>query len=97
MLFDIPYSYKTQNYKFLKYAIPHIPLLTALLLGFVILVSARPKLPFPIIFLMIFTVVYLGGSSLLSAYPRQFYITIPILTFWIAMTLAPVMKTRKVQ
>lgn len=97
MLFDIPYSYKTQNYKFLKYAIPHIPLLAALLLGFAILVSARPRLPFPIIFLMIFTVVYLGGSSLLSAYPRQFYITIPILTFWIAMTLAPVMKTRKVQ
>lgn len=95
MLFGVPYSYKTQNYRFLKYIIPHIPLLSVILFGFIRLISQGYKLPFPLIFLMIFVAIYLGGSSLLSAYPRQFYITIPILTFWAAFVIAPFTKTWK--
>lgn len=97
MLFDIPYSYRTLNFKFLKYLIPHIPLLGVLLFGFFQLISGRQKLPIPLIILIFFIVIYLGGSSLVSAYPRQFYITIPILGFWIAFIIAPYIKTWKLQ
>ena len=93
MLFDLPYSYKTQNFKFLKYAIPNIPLLIILLFGLSRIIVRRQGLPFSIRLLIVFTFIYLSGSSLLSAYARQFYIIIPILAFWVAFIIAPYAKT----
>ena len=38
------------------------------------------KIPIELILLLLFIIIYLFGSSLLSAYRRMFYMTIP---FWI--------------
>ena len=95
MLFDFPYSYKAKKLRFLKHLIPNVFLLAILVFGLVKLVPERHKLPFPLVFLMVFVAIYLAGSSLLSAYPRQFYITAPILTFWVAFGIRPFTKTYK--
>ncbi len=42
------------------------------------------KIPGELLLLMIFILIYLGGSSLLSAVERMFYITIPVWTIYIA-------------
>lgn len=83
MLFDIPYSYKTQSTRFLKYVFFHIPLIIVLLIGIVMRYRSGKPLSFLTVFLGLFVTIYLGGSSIVSAYPRQFYITIPILLFWV--------------
>lgn len=97
MLLGVPYSYKTLNLKFLKYAIPNIPLIIIILFGLSRFVAGKQSLPRSLVLLMVFSFIYLGGSSLLSAYPRQFYIIIPILAFWIAFILAPYAKTSELK
>ncbi|MDN5212026.1 hypothetical protein QQ020_08185 [Fulvivirgaceae bacterium BMA12] len=97
MLFGVPYSYKTLNLKFLKYAIPNLPLIIIILFGLRRCVAGKQPLPYSLILLVVFSFIYLGGSSLLSAYPRQFYIIIPILAFWVAFILAPYTGTSELK
>ncbi len=80
MLFDLPYSYKTQTMNFMKYAIFHIPLLFVMLIG-VIQIWKKKEMTSIGVLCCLFCTIYLGGSSLVSAYPRQFYIVFPILMF----------------
>lgn len=42
------------------------------------------KIEYYIRFLFCFVFLYLGASSIVSAYSRQFYVIVPILIFWIA-------------
>jgi len=42
------------------------------------------KISYSIRFLLVFAFIYLGGSSLVSVYNRQFVIIVPLLLFWIA-------------
>lgn len=45
------------------------------------------KIPFPLRSLLLFAFLYLGGSSLVSAYPRFFFVIVPILALWILYML----------
>ncbi len=59
-------------------------LLIALLRWFLLKIS----LPFSITILLLFFAIYLSGSSLVSAFPRMFYITLPFWTVWAFYILA---------
>jgi len=45
------------------------------------------KISYYVLFLMCFVFLYLGASSLGSAYSRQFYIIVPVLLFWFAYVM----------
>ncbi len=52
------------------------------------------KIPFLIRFLLFFTLLYLGGSVLVSAEPRMFTMVVPIFLFWIAYVIQKSTKVK---
>ncbi len=93
MLFDMPYSYKSQSMHFIKHALFNIPLLIILAIGIYNHIRSK-SLSFLGLLGTLFTCIYLGGSSLVSAYPRQFYIMIPILLFMATMIVARICQPK---
>ena len=90
MLFGTPFSYMKESPRSLFYSIPNSAVLVAFLFLFPAFFKNRRKIPFALRTTVIFMGVYLFGSSLLSAYPRIFYIQAPIfipLIFWGIETL----------
>jgi 4-amino-4-deoxy-L-arabinose transferase-like glycosyltransferase len=82
MIFNFPYSYR-ENRLNLKLIICN-----SILLLFVFITSLKhlrknENTNSADLFLLSFTLIYLGGSVLLSATPRQFYIVSPILLYFI--------------
>jgi 4-amino-4-deoxy-L-arabinose transferase-like glycosyltransferase len=82
MIFNFPYSYR-KNRLNLKLIICN-----SILLLFVFITSLKhlrknENTNSADLFLLSFTLIYLGGSVLLSATPRQFYIVSPILLYFI--------------
>jgi 4-amino-4-deoxy-L-arabinose transferase-like glycosyltransferase len=82
MIFNFPYSYR-ENRLNLKLIICN-----SILLLFVFITSLKhlrknENINNADLFLLSFTLIYLGGSVLLSATPRQFYIVSPILLYFI--------------
>ena len=78
LLFSYPYT-KPQTIKTYFTIIPNMFVIVSLCFALLIALLSYKKVPKEIIFLFIFFMVYLGGSSFLSAYRRWFYITLP---FW---------------
>jgi hypothetical protein len=84
ILFNFPYSYKLQSAKTLV----RLPFNGAIV--FLALVMLIPtilnwrKIPYPYRFLLLFSIVYLGGSLLGSAETRMFTIIVPFILFWLA-------------
>ncbi len=60
--------------------IPNMFLVVFIFLGVVISIRYYKKVPQEIIFLFLFILIYLMGSTFVSAYRRMFYITVP---FWL--------------
>lgn len=84
LLFDFPNSYVFQSTSQLFKLPTNV---TTVLLSLACLIPTIlnwRKIPFGIRFLLILTLVYLGPTTLLSAYSRFFNIIVPILLFWIA-------------
>ena len=82
LLFGFPFSYKRQYVisKIIYFSI----LLTLIFFCLIPTLIYWKNIPFSIRYLLFLTLIYLGGSSLVSAYNRQFLIIVPILLFWIA-------------
>jgi hypothetical protein len=49
---------------------------------------------YPLRFMVIFVLLYLGGSVLGSAETRMFTVAVPILLFWIAFIVQKTMKVK---
>lgn len=84
MLFNTPYSYKRQSADYLRYLIFNGPLMLLTLIGLIVTFKKFKSTSYEIKFLLLMVSVYLGGSSLISAYPRQFYIIVPALFVWLS-------------
>lgn len=82
LLFDFPGTYSFQHpiFKIWYFSI----LYSLMIFCFIPTIINWRKIPYCIRFLFVFTFIYLGGSSLLSGYNRQFIIIVPVLLFWIA-------------
>ena len=75
---DTPYSYKPWQPDW-RFALPNLVLLALALAGLA-RHGVRSALATPwLVFVLALTVIYLAGSSVVSAYPRQFYVIAPIL------------------
>jgi hypothetical protein len=87
ILFNYPYSYRFQK----PIRIGYFPL--SGIICFLLLFSLIPayihwnKINFAIRFLILFSFVYLGGSTLGAAEGRMFTIIVPVLLLWIAYIL----------
>lgn len=79
LLFETPYSYTNFSLKLLVYIIPGMIALTLIMMSLSNFYRHYAKMDQHLFLLLIFFIIYLGLCTLLSAYGRMFFITIP---FW---------------
>ncbi|WP_051068798.1 ArnT family glycosyltransferase [Cesiribacter andamanensis] len=87
LLFGIPASYFYQREATLARILPNGVLLTFMLIAAVPTIRSWRRVALEIRILVLLLLLYLGASSLLSAYPRQFYVVVPMLLLWIGYVL----------
>lgn len=85
--FGFPTSAFYQEDIILVRFIPNSIILTFFLLCLPVWVINFKKIKTEINFLAIFIFLYLGATSLMSAYPRQLYVIVPILLLWMVSLL----------
>lgn len=82
LLFSYPFSNAGQTIKSYFTIIPNMFVVVLLILIFPVCIIQYKKFPEELILLLLFILIYLFGSTLISAYRRMFYITMP---FWILL------------
>lgn len=87
MWFRYPFSFRFQNDLYLGIAFPNAVLFTLFLymLLFWLLNFLKITKALNLIFLLL--MIYLGGSTLLSAYPRQLYVVVPMILILVSFAL----------
>ena len=92
IFFNFPYSYKVQT----PYTLIRLPfnglILICMLLSFIPAIKNWRKIKFPLRFLILFVLIYLGGSVLGSAETRMFTVIVPILIIWIAYLFQKIIR-----
>ena len=83
MLFSYPYSYQNMSLRTFFILIPNMFIVVILTLLLYPTILHWKQIDFGIKILLFFTMVYLAGSSLLSAYKRMFIIVVPVWVFFI--------------
>jgi hypothetical protein len=92
LLFGFPNSYYYQSTNLLLRIPPNGIIVVLAIICLVPTVLHWRRLPYSIRFLLLFVILYLGASSLVSAYQRQFYIIVPVLLLWLAYVLQRTVK-----
>ena len=94
ILFNYPYSYTPQKNSTL-FRLPLSGTMVVFMLYSLIptFINWR-RIMFPIRFLLVFVLIYLGGSLLASAETRMFTIVLPILIFWVAFIIQKTIKLK---
>lgn len=90
MLFSYPFSYTMQSPTTFFYLIPNMFLVVLSTLCIYPTIIRYNDIPFEIIVLLLITIVYLGGSSLLSAYERQLRPVFPIIFLWLSFIFSSI-------
>ncbi len=94
ILFNYPYSYTTQRPStLLRFPLNGI-LLVLMLFCLIPTIRNWRKVLFAIRFMLLYVLVYLGGSLLGTAEIRMFAIIVPMLLFWIAYILTKSLKVK---
>ncbi|WP_119068105.1 ArnT family glycosyltransferase [Aggregatilinea lenta] len=83
LVFNYPYSYTPQKISTYLYILPNMLLIAAAVLSLYPTWAARRRFPPEIALLLGFGLLTFGGSSVLSAYNRQFLPVVPVLGLWI--------------
>lgn len=94
MLFNYPYSYTPQKMDTYFYVVSNIFILTFSILCIYPYFARRKIIPEEMHIIIVSFLISFAGSSLVSAYPRQFMILIPFLLFWIIFILTKVVKVQ---
>ncbi|MFH1480246.1 MAG: glycosyltransferase family 39 protein [Pseudomonadota bacterium] len=92
LLFSCPFSYTPQKLSTFFYLIPNMFIVVLSLLCIYPSLLRRKNIPFEIGSLLAFVFISFGGSSLLSAYARQFQLLVPMISLWIIFTLFRILK-----
>jgi hypothetical protein len=82
LLFSYPFSYANQTLNIYITILPNMFIVVFSILFLYPTIKLLKIIPSEIILLLVFVMIYLFGSSLLSAYRRQFIIIIPIIGLW---------------
>ena len=85
--FSHPLSFQKPSNGLFKYLVPNIFLIVFASLMAIPTLLYYKKFPLEILVLLVFSMVYLGGISVLSSYPRFLYLIVPIWMLWIAWGL----------
>jgi len=94
LLFSYPYSYSQQKLSTYFYLAPNMFLVVVFILSIGPAILRWNCIPFDIFALLLFALIAFGGSSLLSAYSRQFSPLAPILLLWIAFIYTRIVRIR---
>jgi 4-amino-4-deoxy-L-arabinose transferase-like glycosyltransferase len=92
LLFNYPYSYTPQKLTTYFYLLPNMFIFMAVVFSLYPAWLGRKLIPYAVYALALFGLIALGGSSLLSAYERQFRVLVPILFMWVAYVAARLVK-----
>lgn len=84
MVADGPLSYKYQSLRPYLYLLVNALLIVPLFFSLYPAWKHRKSIPFEIITLSVFILLYVGGSALLAAIHRYFILVIPYIIFWLA-------------
>jgi 4-amino-4-deoxy-L-arabinose transferase-like glycosyltransferase len=94
LLFNFPYSYTYESYtSLLRVSINGI-LLTMMLLSALLTLLNWRRTDFPIRMILLISLLYLGGSLLVSVYARMFYIILPWILIWVGYMLDRSLKIK---
>jgi hypothetical protein len=87
LFFGIPNSYFYQREQTIWRILPNSIILSFFIFSLIITVVNYRLIPSEIRLIVGLTMFYLIFSSLVSAYPRQFYVAVPLMFFWFAYIL----------
>lgn len=87
LLFSFPNSNAPQAITNYYTIVPNMLVAFFILFSFILCILNYKSVPNEIIFLLIFILIYLFGSSLVSGYRRMFYVTIPFWYFFVLFAL----------
>ena len=80
---NYPYSFKSQSLSTFAYLIPNMLVLLLSVLGAFVVFNTWRDVPIEFWLILLFICIYTGGSSLVHASTRYFWMIIPILTLWL--------------
>ena len=94
LFFNYPYSYLSQRMTSYFYIFPNMFLVVFLIISVYLNIIRWKLLPFELKILLLFIIIYLGISSILSAVFRYILVIIPPLILWIVFTLKKMLTIR---
>ena len=94
LLFSYPYSNAEQSIKTYFTIIPNMFIVVFIVFAAAISMVRYKNFPKEILLLLFFVIIYLFGSSLVSAYRRMFYITMPFWILFISYVFTNVIKIK---
>ena len=84
LFFSYPFSYTPQKLSTYFYLLPNMFIFVLLIFSIYPAILRYRFIPFELFALALFVIIAFGGTSLLSAYDRQFRPLIPIVFFWLS-------------
>ena len=94
MFFSYPFTNMEQDVKTYFTIIPNMFVLVFMVITLGLGIFHYKKLPQELILLLLFILIYLAGSTLVSAFRRMFYITMPFWTVFIAYVLTNIVSIK---
>ena len=95
LFFSYPYSHTPQKTSTYFYLLPNMFIIVLLCISGILELLYRIPVPYEIGAQVVFGVISLGATSLVSAYARQFTPLVPIFLFWILWFFPLVIKLKK--
>jgi hypothetical protein len=92
LLFSYPFSYTPQKISTYFYLLPNMFLVVFLVGSVYPAVLKRRTIPYEIYALLFFALIAMGGTSLLSAYDRQFRPLVPIFLLWLSFVYVRILR-----
>jgi hypothetical protein len=83
MLFNYPYSFVPQKKRTFFYIIPNMFIVVCSIMCIYPYFARRKIIPGEIHIMVVFFLISFAGSALVSAYPRQFMVLVPVLLIWL--------------
>ena len=92
LLFNYPFTHYNQKLSTYFFMIPNMFLVIIFILCIYPAFLGRKLIPYEIYGLILFGLISFGGSSLLSAYNRQFWPLVPVFMLWISFVISNILK-----
>lgn len=94
LFFSYPYSKTDQTIKTYFIIIPNMFVIVLIILTFAVSIVHYKKFPEGLISLFLLILIYLFGSTLVSAYRRMFYITMPFWFFFVSYVFTNIISIK---